>query len=254
MASPFVGVAVPAAGIGKRMGGVRKPFLELAGRPVLLWSLAPFLEHPDVAASLNNLATLYAKQGRYDEAEPLRVETLKARKRTLGVDNRATIQSMNNLANQYWRQRRYDEAEPLYRESLEARRRVYGEKHLATFRGHTTLGSLLRERGQLEEAEPCAAVGLGNRHGEQPGLAERAPERRVEALTAFLLQGTLALVGRLLAEEPGREVDDRLLVVAVLEVHGYILGTRGRPRPISPIRSRWISFVPPPKVRIRSAR
>lgn len=49
IASPFVGVAIPAAGIGKRMGGARKPFLELAGRPVLLWSLAPFLEHPDVA-------------------------------------------------------------------------------------------------------------------------------------------------------------------------------------------------------------
>lgn len=50
MASPPVGVAVPAAGVGRRMGGARKPLLELAGRPVLLWSLAPFLEHPDVTA------------------------------------------------------------------------------------------------------------------------------------------------------------------------------------------------------------
>ena len=41
-----VGVAVPAAGLGRRMGGVRKPFLELAGKPVLLRSLSPFLAEP----------------------------------------------------------------------------------------------------------------------------------------------------------------------------------------------------------------
>lgn len=45
-----VGVAVPAAGAGRRMGGVRKPFLELAGVPVLLRSLRPFLAHPRVVA------------------------------------------------------------------------------------------------------------------------------------------------------------------------------------------------------------
>ncbi len=38
-----VGVAVPAAGSGRRMGGVRKPFLELLDEPVLLHALRPFL-------------------------------------------------------------------------------------------------------------------------------------------------------------------------------------------------------------------
>ncbi len=38
-----VGVAVPAAGSGRRMGGVRKPFLELAGEPVLVHAIRPFL-------------------------------------------------------------------------------------------------------------------------------------------------------------------------------------------------------------------
>lgn len=45
-----VGVVLPAAGSGERMGGVRKPFLELAGTPVLLHALRPFLEHPRVEA------------------------------------------------------------------------------------------------------------------------------------------------------------------------------------------------------------
>ena len=41
-------VLVPAAGSGERMGGVRKPWIELAGRPVLEWALAPFLARDDV--------------------------------------------------------------------------------------------------------------------------------------------------------------------------------------------------------------
>lgn len=45
-----VGVAVPAAGSGERMGGVRKAFLELAGEPVLLHALRPFLAEPRVVA------------------------------------------------------------------------------------------------------------------------------------------------------------------------------------------------------------
>lgn len=45
-----VGVVVPAAGSGQRMGGVRKPFLELAGEPVLSLSLRPFLEEPRVVS------------------------------------------------------------------------------------------------------------------------------------------------------------------------------------------------------------
>lgn len=51
-----VGVAVPAAGSGARMGGVRKPFLELAGEPVLLHALRPLLADPRVVAVVVALA------------------------------------------------------------------------------------------------------------------------------------------------------------------------------------------------------
>ena len=46
--SPRVAVLVPAAGTGRRMGGVRKPFLEVAGRSVLEWALSGFLDRDDV--------------------------------------------------------------------------------------------------------------------------------------------------------------------------------------------------------------
>jgi 2-C-methyl-D-erythritol 4-phosphate cytidylyltransferase len=45
-----VGVAVPSAGVGVRMGGVRKAFLQLAGRPVLEHALRPFLRDDRVVA------------------------------------------------------------------------------------------------------------------------------------------------------------------------------------------------------------
>jgi 2-C-methyl-D-erythritol 4-phosphate cytidylyltransferase len=45
-----VGVAVPAAGLGSRMGGIRKPFLEVRGAPLLSWALKPFLAHQEVTA------------------------------------------------------------------------------------------------------------------------------------------------------------------------------------------------------------
>lgn len=45
-----VGVAIPAAGSGSRMGGRRKQYLALAGVPILLRSVRPFLADPRVVA------------------------------------------------------------------------------------------------------------------------------------------------------------------------------------------------------------
>jgi 2-C-methyl-D-erythritol 4-phosphate cytidylyltransferase len=48
--SQTLGVVVPAAGTGRRMGGLRKQYLELAGEPVLVWALRPFLAHPALSS------------------------------------------------------------------------------------------------------------------------------------------------------------------------------------------------------------
>lgn len=47
---PRTGVAIPAAGVGRRMGGVKKPLLELCGEPLLVHALRPFLADPRVVA------------------------------------------------------------------------------------------------------------------------------------------------------------------------------------------------------------
>ena len=56
-----VGVVVPAAGSGQRMGGTNKPFLELCGEPVLMRALRPFLNHPSVREVVVSLPTLHAE-------------------------------------------------------------------------------------------------------------------------------------------------------------------------------------------------
>jgi len=47
---------LPSAGAGRRMGGVRKPLLELAGEPMLVHALRPFLAHPAVVQVIVALA------------------------------------------------------------------------------------------------------------------------------------------------------------------------------------------------------
>lgn len=54
--SPDAAAVVVAAGAGRRMGagsaGVRKPYLEVHGEPILLRALRPFLAHPRVRATV----------------------------------------------------------------------------------------------------------------------------------------------------------------------------------------------------------
>jgi 2-C-methyl-D-erythritol 4-phosphate cytidylyltransferase len=45
---PDVAVIIPAAGTGRRLGGMAKPFVELGGEPILRRTLRPFLDEPRV--------------------------------------------------------------------------------------------------------------------------------------------------------------------------------------------------------------
>lgn len=57
-----VGVVIPAAGAGTRLGGRAKAFLELDGEPVLRRTLRPFLAHPDVTAVAVALAPAHVAE------------------------------------------------------------------------------------------------------------------------------------------------------------------------------------------------
>jgi len=53
MAEPRAAAIVVAGGSGRRLGGpVRKQYLEVAGEPVLLHALRPFLDHPRIVRTI----------------------------------------------------------------------------------------------------------------------------------------------------------------------------------------------------------
>ena len=117
-------------------------------------------DHPDVAATLNNLAGLYEAQGRYSEAEPLYVQALEQRKHLVGDDHPAVAAMMNNLGLLYEAQGRYSEAELLLLQALKLRKRLLGENHSDVANSLNNLGLFYYSQGRYSEAEPLYVQAL----------------------------------------------------------------------------------------------
>ena len=71
------------------------------------------MDHPNVAANLNNLAALYATQGQYTQAEPLYKRSLEISEKALGANHPTVASSLENLAALYKKTDRAALAEPL---------------------------------------------------------------------------------------------------------------------------------------------
>jgi CHAT domain-containing protein/tetratricopeptide (TPR) repeat protein len=134
--------------------------LPLLERALALSRTALAADDPRTAMVVNNLAGLYKDRGRYTDAEPLLIESLR-RRRADPSDPVALATGLLNLAELYRLQDRPDEAETLYVESVERARaslppddpdRVWYLNQFAVF---------LRERGDLARAEPLAREALG---------------------------------------------------------------------------------------------
>ncbi|RCJ29215.1 pilus assembly protein PilF [Nostoc minutum NIES-26] len=118
------------------------------------------LEHPHVAASLNNLAQIYHSTGRYSEGEPLFQQALELRKSLLGDNHPHVAASLNNLAALYHSTGRYSEAELLYQQALELRKSLLGDNHLDVATSLNNLAGLYGDIGRYSEAEPLCQQAL----------------------------------------------------------------------------------------------
>jgi hypothetical protein len=70
-------------------------------------------EHPDTITRKANLASTYSDQGRWDEAEMLKLEVLETSKHVLGDEHPDTITHKANLASTYRNQGRLKEVADL---------------------------------------------------------------------------------------------------------------------------------------------
>lgn len=111
-------------------------------------------EHPSVAQSLNNLASLYQNQGSYEKAEPLLVRSLAIREKVHGKEHPDVASSLNNLAALYYAQGSYQKAEPLYLRSLAIREKLLGKEHPDVATSLNNLAELYRVEGSYQKAEP----------------------------------------------------------------------------------------------------
>ncbi|UBF29071.1 tetratricopeptide repeat protein [Kovacikia minuta CCNUW1] len=129
--------------------------------------------HPDVAASLTNLAEVHQAQGLYQDSERLYNGAFYILERLLPhyPDRRGIFlcvaATSNGLANLYCKQGRYDkETELLYQNALTVFRQELGTHHPLVATGLLNLGNLYRLRGCDGEAETCFLKSLKIREQE----------------------------------------------------------------------------------------
>ncbi|MBW4652444.1 MAG: tetratricopeptide repeat protein [Kaiparowitsia implicata GSE-PSE-MK54-09C] len=117
--------------------------------------------HPDVATSLNNLASLYKDQRQYGESELLYRQSLEIRQLLVGEENLDTATSLNDLAVVLKAIDKYKEAELLHLKALETRRKLLGDDHLDVAESLNNLGALYFAQGYYKEAESLFEKSLG---------------------------------------------------------------------------------------------
>jgi len=111
-------------------------------------------KHLDIATSLNNLADIYYRQGRYHEAESSCKKALEMRQGLLsGQDHLAIAENLNALGNFYGQQHQYNDAEPKLIQALEIRQRLLGEESLDVAKSLTDIGKLYSSKYQWKLTE-----------------------------------------------------------------------------------------------------
>ncbi len=111
-------------------------------------------EHPDVAQSLNRLATIYSGKGDDAKAEPLHQRALVIWEKALGPDHPDVSVSLNNLARLYRDKGDFAKAESLYQRALAIREKALGLDHTNVADVLNRLGDLYRRKGDFAKAEP----------------------------------------------------------------------------------------------------
>ena len=109
-------------------------------------------DHPELVATLNNLAVAYDVEERYAQAEPLFRRALAIREQSLGPRHYATAYSLNNLALLYAAQERYEAAEPLYQRALTILEQAAGSRRSDVAKVTENYDALLNDTGRIDQS------------------------------------------------------------------------------------------------------
>jgi len=166
-------------------------------------------EHPDTLETMEGLARVYWRQGRYEKAQALFTQTLEGRREVLGEEHPDTLYCMNGLAVLYFSQGRYAEAESLYATMLQISRSLLGED-ISTVLFMGNLATVYRYQGRYDEAEPLYAKATEQ---SQRLLGEEHPD------TLYCMNGLAMLY-----VAQGRYDEAEPLLLKVLDIEYLVLG------------------------------
>jgi len=111
-------------------------------------------DHPDYAAALNLLGLTCRKLGKYEQAEPLLLESKTIRGKALGKEHADYATSLNSLGLLYMDMRKFTEAEQIYLEALAVRGKILGKEHPDYASSLSNLALLYLEMEEFQKAEP----------------------------------------------------------------------------------------------------
>jgi tetratricopeptide (TPR) repeat protein len=208
-------------------------------------------EHPDVAASLLQLAILYMNHRNFAEAEPLFARSRAIYEKTLGLDNQETIMCLRQVGSFYYKQNKFLEAEKVCKKALDAGERIFGPDHNNMAPLHIDLGIMFWHQAKYRQAEasflraidirekvrgrdhPTVAIALGclartylmeGRHADAEPLQERALAIREKAFGPNHSEVALSLhdLGDLYREQ-GKYTQAEAVLKRALEINEQTL-------------------------------
>jgi tetratricopeptide (TPR) repeat protein len=110
--------------------------------------------HTDAYVSRDNLAAMYKRAGRLDEAITLYERALTEREWSLGADHRDTIAARGEVGRAYLAAGRIDDALAALEQALADHERILGADHLDTLTARGNLAAAYRTAGRLKDAIP----------------------------------------------------------------------------------------------------
>lgn len=151
-------------------------------------------EHPDVASSLSNLATIYAGQGDYKKAKQLYEKALAIREKTLGIEHPDVASTLNNLAlvheaqgntekaTEYYQRAKYI-IDKVFQDENHPTAKIISQNYLKLQQEVETLKSRdIQQRVALEEAKKLEhlsymATGIAHNINNPVGIIRLAAQR-----------------------------------------------------------------------------
>ena len=109
-------------------------------------------EHPHIATTYNNIATVYDNQGKYTDALEWYFKALPIKENVLGKEHSSTATTYNNIAGVYYRQGKYTDALVWYFKALPIYEKVLGKEHPHTAATYNNIAGVYDIQGKYTDA------------------------------------------------------------------------------------------------------